>query len=157
MPFKTNYLGRLMPLLSLLFICSGLFAQTEVTGRIVSNTDKQPILGVTVQVRGSRTAVQSDADGRFSIKIPSANSTLVITAVGFNKLELPVSGRASLGDISLTTTSSALNENVVTGYSAQKKKDITGSVAIVNVKDMKAIVSGSPEQMLQGQAAGVTI
>jgi TonB-linked SusC/RagA family outer membrane protein len=134
-----------------------LFAQRAVTGKIFSKTDKQPVAFATVQVKGTTTAAQTSADGTFTIRVPSDNSVLVVTVIGYDKLELPVGGRSDLGEILLTTNTSALNEIVVTGYTAQKKKDITGSVAIVNVKDMKAIPSGSPEQMLQGQASGVTI
>ncbi|MDQ6903806.1 MAG: SusC/RagA family TonB-linked outer membrane protein, partial [Bacteroidota bacterium] len=57
----------------------------------------------------------------------------------------------------LKTTTSTLNEVVVTGYTSQRKKDITGSVAVVNVKDFKAVPSGSSEQLLQGQASGVSV
>ncbi len=58
---------------------------------------------------------------------------------------------------SLASQSVSLNEVFVTGYTSQKKKDITGAVAIVNVADMKATPSGSTEALLQGQASGVTV
>jgi outer membrane receptor for Fe3+-dicitrate len=157
MPFKTNALWRGCAYLLCLLLSSPLLAQKTVTGKILSKADNQPIPAATIQVKGSRTATQTDANGLFSVRVSSDNATLVISAIGFDKLEFPVAGRTSLGEITLATVTSALNEIVVTGYSTQKKKDITGSVAIVNVKDMKAIPSGSPEQMLQGQASGVTI
>ncbi|MBS1606319.1 MAG: TonB-dependent receptor [Bacteroidetes bacterium] len=156
MPFKTNALWRGCVFLLCLLLSTPLFAQKTVTGKILSKGDNQPIPAATIQVKGTKSATQSDANGLFSVRVPD-NATLVISAVGFDKLEVPVAGRTSLGEITLATITSALNEIVVTGYSTQKKKDITGSVAIVNVKDMKAIPSGSPEQMLQGQASGVTI
>ncbi len=157
MPFKTNALRRSYCCILFFLISTGLFAQKTVTGKITSSADKQPIPGATIQVKGTKTATQTDANGLFSVRAPSDNSILLISAVGFDKLEFPVAGRANLGEISMGTLTSALNEIIVTGYSTQKKKDITGSVAVVNVKDMKAIPSGSPEQMLQGQASGVTI
>jgi TonB-dependent SusC/RagA subfamily outer membrane receptor len=57
----------------------------------------------------------------------------------------------------LQETASTLNEIIVTGYTAQKKKDLTGSVAVVNVNDMKQVPAGTIENMLQGQASGVTV
>ena len=69
----------------------------------------------------------------------------------------PVAGKTSLGDVQLAVTVGNLNEVFVTGYTSQKKKDITGAVAIVNVADMKATPSGSTEALLQGQASGVTV
>ncbi|HVS98135.1 MAG TPA: TonB-dependent receptor [Puia sp.] len=157
MSFKTNALARYLACSLLLFLSTGVLAQKTVTGRVISGTDKSPVPAATIQVRGAKTATQSDASGVFSIHVPSDNSVLVISGVGFDKLEIPVSGRTTLGDIEMKLSVSSLNEIVVTGYSTQKKKDITGSVAVVDVKEMKAIPTGSPEQMLQGQAAGVTI
>jgi len=62
-----------------------------------------------------------------------------------------------MGDISLVVANTALNEIVVTGYSAQKKKDITGAVSVVDVKSLKSIPGGNTEALLQGQASGVTV
>jgi len=156
MPFKTTHMRIVCCVISIL-ASTCLLAQQAVTGKILGKTDKIPVAFATVQVKGKNVATQTNADGVFTITVPSGSSVLVISVVGYDKLEVPVGGRSNLGEILLTTNTSSLNEIVVTGYTAQKKKDITGSVAIVNVKDMKAIPSGSPEQMLQGQASGVTI
>ena len=77
--------------------------------------------------------------------------------MGFEPLQIPVNGRASVGEITLALSISNLNDVVVTGYTAQKKKDIIGAIAIVDVKNMKAVPLGNPDAMLQGQAAGVTV
>lgn len=156
MSFKTTAFARLLAIV-FLFISPGLFAQKTVTGKIISSVDKAPIIGATIEIKGTKTATASGTDGSFSVKVPSESSVLVISAIGFERVEYPVAGRGTLGDIELRSMAAGLNEIVVVGYSTQKKKDITGSVAIVDVKEMKAIPSGSPEQMLQGQAAGVTI
>ena len=83
-------------------------------------------------------------------------SALVITIVGFESVTVPVNG-TSVGDIMLSISATSLNDVVVTGYTAQKKKDITGAVAVVNMEDMKEVPGTSPEALLQGQAAGVTV
>ena len=156
MPFKTNSLPRACLLACLLFSGFTLFAQKKVTGRIIGSVDKQPVVGATVQVKGSTTAAQTGADGTFVISAGD-NSTLVISSVGFEKAQYPVGGRASLGDITLTISNTALNEIVVTGYSTQKKKDLSAAVSIVDIKALKSVPGGTPEALLQGQAAGVNV
>jgi TonB-linked SusC/RagA family outer membrane protein len=124
---------------------------------VTSNADKQPISGATVQIKGTKTATQTGSDGTFSISSSKDIGILVVTVVGFEPLQIPVNGRASVGEITLALSISNLNDVVVTGYTAQKKKDIIGAIAIVDVKNMKAVPLGNPDAMLQGQAAGVTV
>jgi TonB-dependent starch-binding outer membrane protein SusC len=155
MPTKFKLLAGLNTAL-LLFLSVSLFAQTTITGRVLSNADKQPVVGATVQVKGGKSATLTGSDGSFTITSSQKVSNLVITIVGYESMTVPVRGN-SVGDVMLSTSTTSLNDVVVTGYTTQKKKDLTGAVSVVNVKDMKNIVSGSPEQMLQGQAAGVTV
>jgi TonB-linked SusC/RagA family outer membrane protein len=141
----------------LLLLSFGLSAQTTITGRVLNSVDNRPVEGATVQVRGSKIATLTASDGTFSLSTTQQKvKELVITIVGYEPLTVPVNG-SSIGDVHLAITTTSLNDVVVTGYTSQRKKDITGAVTVVSVKDMKAIVSGTPEQMLQGQAAGVTI
>ena len=158
MPKKTSELAKIgyMVTLFLLFTCT-VYAQNVVTGRVTNKTDNSPVAGATIQVKGTKVISQSGADGTFSINPGRANGTLVITAVGFSSIEVPVTAGTPAGDIVLTATSTTLNDVVVTGYTSQRKRDITGSVSVVNVADMKASPSGSTESLLQGQAAGVTV
>src|SRR5450631_1307463 len=155
MPTKFKLLAGLNTAL-LLFLSLSLFAQTTITGRVLGSTDKQPIVGATVQVKGGKSATLSGSDGSFSITSSQKVSALIITIVGYEPLTVSVKGN-SVGDVMLSTSTTSLNDVVVTGYTTQKKKDLTGAVAVVNVKDMKSIQAGSPEQMLQGQASGVTV
>lgn len=157
MPFKTNGFARFGLVLAFLLLSSFcLFAQQTVTGKIIGSADKQPVPFATVQVKGERGATQSAADGTFSIHLAKNTGTLVISAVGFDTYTVPVNG-SNLGIITLTASASTLNDIVVTGYTAQKKKDITGAVAVVDVKSMTAVPNGSTENLLQGQAAGVQV
>jgi TonB-linked SusC/RagA family outer membrane protein len=158
MLFKTNKFTKYNCLAVVLLLFGfGAFAQKDVSGRVVNSSDNQPIAGATIQVRGTETITQSQNDGAFSIRVPNDNSVLVITVVGFARMELAVAGKNNLGNISLSPASASLNEVVVTGYVAQRKKDITGSVAVVNVQNLKAVPSGTIESLLQGQASGVTV
>jgi TonB-dependent starch-binding outer membrane protein SusC len=132
-----------------------LFAQKQITGS-VSDPAGQPIVGSTIAVKGSTTATQTDGTGHFKIEVPGTNSKIVISSVGFDPQEITVGNKSSF-EVSLKTSLSTLNEVVVTGYGSQKKKDITGAVAIVDVKQLKAVPVGNPDQLLQGQAAGVQV
>ena len=131
------------------------FAQKTITGRI-TGTNNEPVSGATILIKGSTTATQSNADGRFSINARADQSTLVITNVGFEKMEVSVNGTGP-ANISLKATNATLTEIVVTGYTAQAKKDITGSVAVVNVKELTANPGSNIQNLLQGRAAGVTV
>jgi TonB-linked SusC/RagA family outer membrane protein len=158
MPFKTNGFARFGLVMSLLlFLSFGLFAQETVTGKVIGSADKQPVPFATVQVRGEKGATQTATDGTFSIRLAKGTGTLVISAIGFEAMQVPVNGTAALGILTLKNTSSTLNDIVVTGYTAQKKKDITGAVAVVDVKSMTAVPNGATENLLQGQAAGVQV
>ncbi len=84
----------------LVFFSSGAIAQKAVTGKIINGNDKQSIAGATIQVSGTETYAQSVNDGSFSIQIPRANSVLLVPVVGFDRAEIPVSGRTDIGDIS---------------------------------------------------------
>src|ERR1700722_7398608 len=151
-PVKTGCVVMLFLLLT-----STVYAQNVVTGRVTNKTDNSPVPGATITVKGTKVNSESGSDGTFSINPGRANATLVISAVGFSTLEVPVTAGTPAGDIALATSASTLNDVVVTGYTAQRKRDITGSVSVVNVADMKASPSGSTESLLQGQAAGVTV
>jgi len=141
----------------LLFACVA-FAQRTINGRVVSKTGQQPVIGATVTVKGTKVATQTDGSGAFSVTVPNNNSAqLEITSVGFERLTIPVGQNNNLGDIEMVNNAGGLNEVVVTGYTSQKKKDITGAISIVNVTDMKKTPSGSTEALLQGQASGVTV
>lgn len=158
MPKKNNGLARFgSMLIAFMLLACVAQAQKAVTGKVISKTDNQPVPGATIQVKGTKVLAQSGADGTFTINLPGSNGTLVISAIGFSNLEVPVTAGTPAGDIAMTTVPNTLNDVVVTGYTAQRKKDITGSVSVVNVADMKAVPSGSTESLLQGQASGVSV
>jgi TonB-linked SusC/RagA family outer membrane protein len=140
----------------MLFPATTILAQQKaITGKI-TDQNNQPIAGATVTVKGSTVATQTNAAGAFTIPVPGTSAVLVFSSVGYESKEVTVGQNTNL-NVSLKTTTSNLNEVVITGYTAQRKKDITGSVAVVQVDNMRQIPTGTPEKALQGQAAGVTI
>jgi len=132
----------------LLFLVSNVFAQQRtITGNVTSNLNQQPIAGATVVVKGTNIATQTNSDGNFTVTVPNAKSTLLITTVGYEPIEIS-GGSASPLNLSLKATNTTLNEVVVTGYTSQTKKDITGSVAVVNVKELTANPGSNIENLL---------
>ena len=154
---KTDCLAvKLFTAFFLLIISSSVFAQKRVTGTVLSSKDNSPISGASVLVKGTNTGVATAINGTFTINVPSNRNTIVISYVGFADYEADVSSKTEV-TVTLQERTSSLDEIVVTGYTTQKKKDITGAVAVVDVGDAKKIPATSSEQLLQGQAAGVTV
>lgn len=129
--------------------------QRTVTGK-VTDANNQPVAGATVTVRGTNVATQTDANGNYSISVPSDRNTLTLSFVGYNTQDINVANQTNVAT-SLTAASSNLSEVVVTGYTSQARKDITGSVSVVKTEDLKSIPAGNAEVQLQGRAPGVTV
>jgi TonB-dependent starch-binding outer membrane protein SusC len=113
--------------------------------------------GVTVRVKGANTGVVTAADGSFTINVPgTATDMLTVTFVGYESKDVAVGTQSEL-TIVLSENTSTLNEVIVTGYTAQRKKDLTGAVTVVDISEMTKQPSGQVTSQLQGQAAGVTV
>ncbi|MCW3080481.1 TonB-dependent receptor [Segetibacter sp.] len=139
----------------LLFFSTFTFAQRTVSGK-VTGPNNEPISGATVTVKGTSIATQTNAEGTFTLSAPNDGGTLVITNVGFENTEVSAAGRGLL-DVTMRPSNATLTEVVVTGYTTQAKRDITGSVAVVNVKELIANPGSNVQSLLQGRAAGVTV
>ena len=129
-------------------------------GRQVNCTivDKSgPILGANVVVKGTTIGNISDMDGRAIIDNVPANAVLVVSYIGYVTQEVHLKDNQTSIKITLVEDSQALDEVVVTGYSTQAKKDITGSVAVVSTDDLKETPVSNFAEALQGKAAGVFV
>src|SRR5690606_34414613 len=125
-----------------------------VTGKVL-DPDGNPIAGATVLVKGTKTGVKTDADGVFNINVPEANSTIVVSYVGYKVQEVSLAGRRSV-TITLEP-SDALEEVVVIGYGTVKRKDLTGAVSSVKAEEIAMAPVANPVEALQGRVAGVDI
>ena len=149
---KTFLLGCLM----LFFCCFHAAAQQRtITGTVVS-ADGTPLGNATVIVVGQKSGETTGPDGTFSIQAPASATRLRISYVGYEPLDVSIEGQSNV-TVTLQPSATNMNEVVVTGYTSQRKKDITGSVAVVNVNNLKVVPSGTTESLLQGQASGVTV
>lgn len=146
---------RLCLLCILLVFCTVIFAQSRVVTGRVTDANNLPVSNASVTVKGSRVGTNTDENGNYSITLPANKNILVISYIGFDDRSVTVSGNNA--NVVLTGRTTTLNDVVVTGYSTQKKKDITGAVAVVNVNNLRTVPSGTTESLLQGQASGVTV
>ncbi|WP_461076960.1 SusC/RagA family TonB-linked outer membrane protein [Spirosoma flavus] len=126
----------------------------RVTGKITS--DEGPIPGINVVLKGTQTGTATDANGDFSLSVRGNDPVLVISGIGFTTQEVAV-GNRTVVDVKLASESTALSEVVVTGYSTENRRDVTGAVSTVKPAQLKVVPSTNVEQQLQGRVAGVTV
>ena len=150
---KTIPTFRFVLLLFLSIISVHLYAQQSVTGRVTSGN--LPIEGATVQVKGSTSGTQTDANGRFNLNAP-ATATLVISFIGHQTQEVKISNRSTL-TISMEVVAQDLENIVVVGYGTQKRTMVTGAVSSVGGKTINELPAVSISSALQGRIAGVTV
>ena len=126
-----------------------------VTGKVVGEDD-MPMPGVTVRLKGGSTGTTTDPDGKFTLSVPDKQAVLVISFIGYQPQEIVVGDQTFL-PVKLVAENSKLNEVVVVGYGTQKRKDITGAVAVVKADAFESRPIVSAAAGLQGQAAGVNV
>src|SRR5215210_13474 len=152
---KRTALQFCLALFSILITFAADAQQRRVTGRVLG-ADRNPVAGASITVNGTTTGTQTDAAGNFTLSVPGGKNALTISSVGFETQNVTIPASNNIA-ATLRAATSNLNEIVVTGYSAQRKKDIAGSVSVVNVNNLKQQPVGTGEEALQGQAAGVTV
>ncbi|WP_437920630.1 SusC/RagA family TonB-linked outer membrane protein [Sphingobacterium sp. LRF_L2] len=147
-------------LLSLIFVWTSLiglsFAQNrQVSGKVTSAADGSPLGGVSVAVVGTSSASQTDASGSYSIQVSGADAVLSFTYVGYANQRVSV-GNQSFVNVQLIGDEETLEEVVVTGYSTVSKLKSTSSSSVVNSQALNNVTLPDVNQMLQGNASGVT-
>ena len=150
--------GRRIALLMLsMVLASGLaFAQERTITGTVSVEGEGPVPGVNILIKGTMTGVITDMNGAYSIKVPNAEAALQFSYIGYVSEEVTV-GAQSVVDIVLEPDVVSLQEVVVTGYSTQRKRDITGAIGVVEPTKLTALPSGQVANQLQGRSSGVTV
>ncbi|MBR6997930.1 MAG: SusC/RagA family TonB-linked outer membrane protein, partial [Prevotella sp.] len=129
-------------------------AQGQVTG-LVTDQDKQPLIGVTVSVVGTSTMAITDADGMFKILAPTKSTTMLeFTYMGFKKKQVKVNG-AKILQVQMEEEANEMNEVVVTGYSSQKKASIIGSIETIKPAELQFGTTRTISNNLAGKLSGV--
>lgn len=131
-------------------------AQNLITVKgTVTDTGKEPLLGVSVFVKGQGGGTATDLDGNYEVKAP-ANGTLIVSYVGMQTQNIPVKGRTRI-DIVLAESSVNLGEMVVIGYGKQSRATVTSSISKVNAEDMAVAPNNNVMAMLQGKVPGMQV
>ncbi|MDD2492204.1 MAG: SusC/RagA family TonB-linked outer membrane protein, partial [Bacteroidales bacterium] len=146
---------NLFLLLTCLLIAGVGFAQTRVTGKVISSEDGSPAI-VSVSVKGTTTGAYTDGEGKYSIMVPSNQSVLVFSGIGYSTVEIPVNGRSVI-DVTIAPDALSLDEVVLTAYGPQSKKAFTGTASIVKADEIKNLKVSSVSKALQGLASGVLV
>ncbi len=126
-----------------------------VTGKITDAKDGSPLQGVSVVPKGSTKGTTTGADGTYRISVGNNAAVLIFSSVGFLSQEVPITGDNL--SLSLVASNSSLNEVVVIGYGTTRKKDLTGSISVISEKDFQKGVITTPDQMIAGKVAGVSV
>ena len=140
--------------LSMLLMCCFANAQNLTQEGTIVDKNNEPLIGVSVQVKGGTVGTVTDADGFFSLKCNKGDK-LVVKYIGYEEQELKATGTALR--VTLQDNSQSLNEIVVVGYGVQKKANLTGAVSAVKGEEIQARPLGDITQALQGLVPGLTI
>ncbi len=132
------------------------FAQRTLTGTVKGSDINDNLVGASVIIKGTTKGTSTDINGKFSLEIPKEGTVLNVSFVGYQPKEVIVDGNQNNLLIELAP-GAELSEVVVVGYTTQKKTDLTGSVAVVDLKPVKNNSSGNPMQSLQGRVSGLYI
>ena len=156
--FKLKYL--LSSIIVLVALLSYLSASAQVPTLKISGTvldeKSESVIGATVLIKGTTKGTVTDVSGKFSLAVPDAGTIIIIRSLGYTPIEKKA-GEIDGKLITLSSSSSTLDEVVVIGYGTAKKRDLTGSVGVANVVEMQRAPGPSFDQMLAGRIAGVNV
>ncbi|MBR0286314.1 MAG: TonB-dependent receptor [Bacteroidales bacterium] len=127
--------------------------QITVTGVVTSSADGYGVIGAAVQEKGTDNGTITDFDGNFSLTVKEG-AILVFSSIGYATLELPAQAQMS---VVMDEDAQMLNEVVVTGYTVQRKADLTGAISTVNTADLAKQNENNPVKALQGRVPGMNI
>jgi len=130
-------------------------AQKTITGK-VTGPDSKPLGGVTVSVKGTVVATVTSLEGTYSIVMPAKSEVLIFSSVGYELSEVSIDKNSNTIDVAMKLQSTSLNEVVVTGYTAQRKKEITGAVSVIKPTELTKVAAPSFLTQIEGRASGVT-
>ncbi len=147
---------KVLPALFLVSCFTMAMAQERaVSGKVTSSDDGSSVPGVNILEKGTNNGTVSDMDGNYKLTVGN-NAVLVFSFVGFATQEVAV-GSQSVVNVGMKADVTTLSEVVVIGYGTVQKKDLTGAVISVKSEDFVRGVIASPEQLIQGKAAGVQV
>ncbi|GEO06258.1 hypothetical protein AAE02nite_39220 [Adhaeribacter aerolatus] len=126
-----------------------------ISGKVISEAG-EPLIGVTVVLKGTTMGTSTDVAGRYSMTVPDNGGTIVFSYIGFLTKEVAVENATTV-DVTMAPDVKSLEEVVVVGYGTQQKKDITGAVSTIDAKDVGERRAMQVSEALQGSVPGVTV
>ena len=148
-----NNLSRLLMSSALCTVCTMVSAQQVNVSGVIKDATGETVIGASVMVKGTKTGTVTDFDGRFHVEC-TPGATLVISYIGYQTQEV----KAADGmNVVLQEAANDLNEVVVTGYTTQRKADLTGAISVVSVDDIAKQNENNPIKALQGRVPGMNI
>lgn len=153
----TTKLRRITLFLFSMVLSSGILLAQErtVTGKVTAEGEGA-LPGVNVTVQGTVIGAMTGMDGSYSLKVPGPTSVLVFSSVGYVTQAVTVGSQATI-NVNLVSDVQALQEVIVTGYTQQRRRDLTGSIATVAPAELTALPTPNVSNALQGRSAGVTV
>lgn len=142
-------------MISAMFLSLGLSAQRTVTGTVTDESGEL-LIGVSVLLQGTAKGAVTDLDGKYSIDVPGEDAVLEFTYVGMQPLYETVGDRTTV-DVTLTADAQALDEVLITGYTVQRSRDITGAIETLSLEDEPVAPIAQVGQLMQGRMAGVRV
>ena len=152
----TKWRRGLLSLLLFTFAYFSIYAQQKtVTGQVTSEGEG-PLPGVNIVIQGTVQGAVTDMDGNFSITVPGPEAVLVFSYIGYTTMAVPVGDQNVVNAVMMPDVT-ALDEIVVTGYTAVRRSDITGAVAVVDVDQMNRVTAANVLEKMDGRASGMTV
>jgi len=155
MQISTNLRRIALFMLSVVFSLGIVSAQQRnITGKV--SAEGEPLPGVNVTLQGTTVGAITDINGGYTINVPGPAAVLVFSSVGYLTQAITVGTQGTI-DVALVSDVRALQEVIVTGYTQQRRRDLTGAVGVVEVDKLKAVPTGNVSNQLQGRTSGVTV
>jgi TonB-dependent starch-binding outer membrane protein SusC len=146
----------LILLINSFYAVSGYSQSTQTVKGKITDASNNGLPGVSIKVNGTSAGTISDLDGNYTLSLSQDAKFLTFSYIGMLTQEIRIENKKVI-NVSLVENSVNVDEIVVVGYGTQKKSDLTGSVAVVSVKDMKKISNSNMSTMLEGRIAGVSV
>ncbi|MFY9598145.1 MAG: carboxypeptidase-like regulatory domain-containing protein, partial [Dysgonamonadaceae bacterium] len=141
---------------SLWIISLNMYTQNITVKGSVKDSKGEPLIGVTILIKGTTTGTVTDADGNFTLNNVPNNATLEISYVGMKTQSIPVNGRTTINVI-MEEETSYLDEVVVVGYGTMKQRDLTGAIATIKTEELLAETPRSVQDLLRANVAGLNV
>lgn len=154
---KDEKIKSLVTLFAVLGIQSALAQTYKVKGNVVSKSDNEPLIGVSILQKGTTNGVVTDIDGNYELQIQGGEATLVFSYIGLQTQELKVNARTGVLNVAMEDDSHLMDDVVVVAYGVRKKGTIAGSVSTVKNDKLENVPAPSFDQALQGQTTGLSV